>query len=119
MGTIILHTSQISEWELFYKSMTSKNYLRVFSLLCLKTIEQFQWKDEVIMDKYKIGKYRRGYFCGGSNRYFNLIMCEDKIVIQLTLQRYVLNWYHMHIHNQGEDRTEATICQNLYLPGIR
>ena len=76
-------------------------------------------EDEVIMDKYKIGKYRRGYFCGGSNRYFNLIMCEDKIVIPLTLQRYVLNWYHMHIHNQGEDRTEAMICQKFHWPGIR
>ena len=37
------------------------------------------------MDKYKIGKYRRGYFCAGSNRYLNLIMCEDKIVIPFTL----------------------------------
>ena len=32
------------------------------------------------MDKYKDGAYHK-FFCGGINIYFNLITCEDKIVI--------------------------------------
>ena len=49
------------------------------------------------MYKLKTGKYKQGYFCGGINDNFNIITCEDNIVITLTLLSYVLNWYHMHI----------------------
>ena len=44
------------------------------------------------MDKYKDGTYYKGSFCGGIHIDIDLIMCEDKIVITLILQSYVLHW---------------------------
>ena len=49
----------------------------------------------------------------------NLITCEDNIVIPLILQSYVLHWYHTYPLHTRMDRTELTICQNFYWPGIR
>ena len=54
-------------------------------LVNLKIINQYQHNDLILMVKYKIGKYESGYFYGGSNRNFNLIMCEDKNIILLPL----------------------------------
>ena len=49
------------------------------------------------MAKYKIGVYKDGSLCGGSNISLNLITCTNKNVIMLTLQRYVLHWYHTYL----------------------
>ena len=49
------------------------------------------------MDKYKTIKYKSGSIHGGINSNFNLIKFKDKIVIPLTLQIYVLNWYHVYL----------------------
>ena len=46
---------------------------------------------EGLMAKYKTGKYKCGSFRGGSNKNLKLRTRGDKIVIPLTLQRYVLN----------------------------
>ena len=70
------------------------------------------------MEKYKEGKYKTGYFCGGNNIYLNLITCEDKIVIPPILQSYVLHWYHTYLLHPGMDRTEAMNIQHLYCHGI-
>ena len=70
------------------------------------------------MDKYKDGTYHN-FLCWGSNIYHNLITCEDKIVLPIILQKYVLNWYHVYLIHPGMDRTEAIIRQHLYWPGIR
>ena len=53
------------------------------------------------MDEYKDGTYHKGSFCGVSNIYINLIMCEDKIVIQSILKSCVLHWYHTYILHPG------------------
>ena len=71
----------------------------------LKTIDQYRWKDASLMAKYKNGKYKSDSFCWGSNIYFNLIKCEDKIVIPLILQNYILNCYNMYIFSVVMDRT--------------
>ena len=46
-------------------------------------------------------------------------MCEDKTVIMLILQSYVLNWYHTYLLHPGLEITEATIFQNFYLNVVR
>ena len=43
------------------------------------------------MAKYKTGNYKTSYFPGLSNSNFNFILCEDKTVIPLIIQKYVLN----------------------------
>ena len=50
--------------------------------------------------------------------YINLITCEDKIVMILLLQSYVLHWYHTYLLHIGMDITGAIICQHFYWPGI-
>ena len=57
------------------------------------------------MDKYEDGTYHKGSFRGGSNSDFNLITCEDNIVIPSKLQSYVLHWYHTYLLYPGMDRT--------------
>ena len=47
----------------------------------LKVIQRYQRVAPSLIDKNKYGTYHKGYFCGGSNNYLNLITCEDKIVI--------------------------------------
>ena len=71
------------------------------------------------MAEYKDGTYHKGYFSGGSNDELKLITCEDKIVIPLKLQSYVLHWYNKYLLCPGLDRTEVIIFQHLYWPDIR
>ena len=75
--------------------MTSNNFL-TFPLINLKLVDQYKWKDPIIMSKYNFF-CNAGYFHGGSNININLIMYKDNIVIMLLLQSYVLHWYHTYI----------------------
>ena len=61
----------------------------------------------------------KGYFCGGINKYLNLITCDDRIFIPPILKKYVLHWYCTYILHPGMDRTEAMFFYNFYWPGIR
>ena len=66
-----------------------------------------------------MGEYQKGYFCVESNIYLNLITCEGNIVIPPIFQSYVLRWHHTHLLNQGMDRMDPIIRQNLHRPVIR
>ena len=87
-------------------------------LINLKPINQYQRKDSRLLTKYKMGKYQKGYFCGGSHIYLKLITCEDKIFINAIIQSYVLHWYHRYLLHLLMNRAEAVICQHLYWPVI-
>ena len=52
----------------------------------LKLIAKYQRQEPSIREKYKNGKYHKGYFRGVINIDINLIMCKDKIVILSKLQ---------------------------------
>ena len=41
------------------------------------------------MARHTIGEYKSGYFCRGINSNLTIITCEDRIVIPLTLKRYI------------------------------
>ena len=60
------------------------------------------------MAKYRTSKYKTGSFCGVGNRKINIIICEDKNT-QLTLQKYVLNWYHVYLLHTGMDIMKVMI----------
>ena len=87
-------------------------------LINLKLINQYQQKYPSLKAKYKMGKYKKCSFCGGSNINLNIIMCEDRIVIPSILKSCLLHWYHTYLLHKGMDRTEAMICQHLYLTSI-
>ena len=84
----------------------------------LKLIKQHQHKDFNLMDKYKEVTYQAVTFSGVSNIYLNHKTCKDKIVIPPILQSYILHWYHTYIIHPVMVRTEVTILQQLYWPGI-
>ena len=52
----------------------------------LKLIQIYKWSEPIIIAKYRDGTNHKGYFCGGSNIYLKLIMCDDNIVILSKLQ---------------------------------
>ena len=65
------------------------------------------------MAKFKIGKYKCGSFCGGTNNSFILIMFEGEVVITLINQSNILYWHHKYTLHTGLDKTEAIIHQHL------
>ena len=69
------------------------------------------------MDKYNTGKSVS--FHGGNNIHFNLITCDNKVVVPLTLQSYKLNWNSTYLLHTRMDRTEMIICKQLCWCGIR
>ena len=75
--------------------MSEINYIKGLregtSPINLKIIGEYQQKYPRLMAKYKTGKYKSRYFCGVINRNFNLIACNNRIVIPSTLQKYALN----------------------------
>ena len=62
--------------------------------------------------------YHKYSFRGGSNINIIIITCDDNIVIPSILQSYVLHWYHTYLLHPLMNRTEVTIHQNLYWPGM-
>ena len=62
-----------------------------------KIIDQYQWKDPSLKDKYEMGKYQKGSFRRVGNINISLITCDDEIFIPSILQNYVLNFYHAYI----------------------
>ena len=68
------------------------------------------------MVRLEISRYKHGSFNGVRNKDFNLITREDKFVITLTLQRYVLNFHNVYFLHTILDRTEVTTFQNSYWP---
>ena len=87
------------------KSMIPMNSLKKFSYK-LKKNDQYQRKYPSLLDKYKNCTYKTGSFCRQSNRDLNLITCEDKIGIALTLQSYVFNLIFTYLLLPIMDRTE-------------
>ena len=74
----------------------------------------YQHNDPVLMDKMIRATYKRGSFCGGFIKNFNLITCKDTIIILKTPQRYIFNWYHKHVLHPVLERTDSKIFQYLY-----
>ena len=73
----------------------------------LKTTYQHQQNYLIILAKYKNRTYRTVSLCEEINIQFNLITCDGKIGIALTIQSYVLNYNYMYIVLARMDRTET------------
>ena len=68
--------------------------------------------------KIKCSKYKTGSVCGGRNT-IQFIAPENKIVIPQKLQKYEIQWYHMHPLCPVLNRTEVVFHKNLYWPSIK
>jgi len=88
--------------------------------LSFKEIGQAQTDDKDLMndakkskDKYTLTPFRGG----GKSR--DLLCYKDKIVIPKSLRGRVTHWYHHFLAHPGINRTEETIRQHLWWPGMR
>ena len=63
--------------------------------------------------EYKTQEYK------ASDKTYQLITKEDKIVLPKALQRKAAEWYHTHLLHQGETRMELTIGQHYTWTGMR
>ena len=83
-----------------------------------QTIEKYQWKYQELVAKLKRANYYTKYFIGGGI-VTQLIYKGNKFVMPTILQRYAVNWYHMHLLHLGIDSNESTISQHYYWHNIR
>ena len=82
----------------------------------LKLIEREQQKDEIItnsLSKLTIKDYTV------ADQTVQLATADNKIVVPNTLQRRIVEWYHVHLCHPGETRTEGTIRQHFTWKGLR
>ena len=63
-------------------------------------------------------KYHLFTFCGGGKTH-ELICRDGKNVIPPSLQSRLVQWYHVQLCHPGETRTEHTIRQHFWWPGLR
>ena len=49
----------------------------------------------------------------GGEKQWQLVISQQKIVIPQSLQKRVVDWYHLHLCHPGTTRTEATIRQHF------
>ena len=66
-------------------------------LIKFKIIGKYQGKDRGQMNKLKSAKYQCGSIFGVINNSFDLITCEDNIVIPSTFQICVFNCYRIYL----------------------
>ena len=55
----------------------------------------------------------------GGEKYWELVILQQKIVIPRSLQKRVVDWYHTHLCHPGTTRTEATIRQHFYWKNLQ
>lgn len=84
-----------------------------------KLIQREQQADESLLrTARKTSDYSiRAFRGGGKTR--QLLCYNDRIVIPRSLQKRIVQWYHEVLCHPGETRTELTISQHFYWPGLR
>jgi hypothetical protein len=71
------------------------------------------------MDRFfRLQTYQRQIFRWGDESY-DLIVRDGRIVLPKSLQKKAADWYHTLLQHCGETRTELTIAQRFYWPGMR
>ena len=63
-------------------------------------------------EKYEIKDFSHG------NKIRKLICLNDKIVVPKTLQKHIVEWYHLQLCHPGMTRTEMTIRQHFTWDGL-
>ena len=65
-------------------------------------------------DKYHLQSFHRG-----AGKTIDLICHNSKIVVPTTLQKRIMEWYHLFLLHPGINRTEETIRQHLWWKNMR
>jgi len=96
----------LSKEEIPY-ALPSHAYPLKFSL-----ISKHQQNDKNLSTLLQNPFYSLKAFSGGKKTY-KLICWKNKIVISLSLQEHITQWYHTYLCHPGETRTEKTISQHF------
>ena len=88
--------------------------------LSFAQIQHEQEKDKEIKKllKDKPDVYKKKEF-KHSNKSYDLVAKEDKIVLPKKLQQKATEWYHLHLLHPGETRMELTLGQHYCWVGMR
>ena len=85
-----------------------------------RLIDKEQQKDKEIMKRlrndspgYSVTSFRGG----GKTR--DLVTYNGKIVVPRSMQRRLVEWYHLQLCHPGETRTEQSLKQHFYWPNLR
>jgi len=81
-------------------------------------ISKHQQHDKHLSTLLQNPSYSLKDFSGGKTTY-KLICLNDKIVIPLSLQEHITQWYHTYLCHPGETRTEKTISQHFTWTNLR
>ena len=86
--------------------------------LSYREIAHNQEQDETVQrlfkdnDRYQKESYRH------SDKTYELVTREGKIVVPKNMQKKATEWYHLHLMHPGETRLELTLGQHFYWKGI-
>ena len=87
--------------------------------ITFENISQAQQKDSSLRTEAASNpNYHLKSFHGGGTTVM-LICMKNKIVIPLSLQKEIVNWYHTQLCHPGETRTEQTIRQHFWFKNLR
>ena len=83
-------------------------------------IEKEQQADNDLTKKLgnKVTGYSVNTFRGG-DKSRKLIMYKNKIVVPASMQKRMVEWYHLQLCHPGETRTEASIRQHFWWKNLR
>ena len=89
--------------------------------LSYKLLAQEQQRDNKLQSRLTNNKerhlYRKKKF-RHSDKSYELVTRDDKIVIPKSLERKVTEWYHTHLLHPGEKRLELTLRQHFTFIGL-
>ena len=83
-----------------------------------KMLHKYQNKDESIQTKLKASKLLTQPFRGADND-IQLACHKGRIYVPKALRKTVIEWYHTYLMHPGATRTEETLKQHLYWPGLQ
>ena len=84
-----------------------------------KILQKYQNKEKSVQNKVNTSMLKAKSFCGTGSRNIELATNNGKMYILKPLHKNIIDWYHTYLMNSGVTRTEETIKQHLYWPGIQ
>ena len=88
--------------------------------LSYKMLRKYQNRDASVSDQISAKKLHTQSFRGAGGKQIDLACTsQGKIYVPKPLRKHVIEWYHTYLMHPGATRTEETIKQHLYWPGLQ
>ena len=84
-----------------------------------KALHKHQKSDKYLIKNPKLQHQLQIKTFHGGRKHYDLLCTKDhKIYVPVTLQDRIIQWYHTYLLHPGFNRTEETICQHFWWPGM-